>query len=182
MDIEDIKQQHRAELGDLFRALGEVVFDFSNLDERLTIAISHLSGLNAESGYHREGRIIISEMPTKSKVHAIASLMREHVDAEVFSKEEIKKLTNLLGSAELARNNALHSTYYSIVDWNDDGSLKISEVRREKVTAKSSKGLKKQEVDDAIGELESCRQIIDRANEKLHELLTRATGDDAWDA
>lgn len=181
MDIEKIKRQLRAELSDLFRALGEVVFDFSDLDEKLTIAISHLSRLNAESGFYREGRIIISEMSTKNKVHAIASLMREQIDAGAFTEKEIKTLTNLLGSAETARNIALHSTYYPIADWNDDGSLTISKVRREKVTAKASRGLKKQEIADAIGELESYRQIIGEANGKLNELLTRATGDDAWD-
>lgn len=177
---EELVLQHRTALEGFFRMLGELVFDFSKLDLNLSIAVRYLSGMNAGTDYHRQGIILVSEMSFKAKVHAIASLMRENIESGVFTEDDVKALTKCLFSAELARNNALHSEYYTVVDYGPDGALTLRNIKREKYTAKSSKGLDRKIVENAVNELRSSKEAIDNADVFLYELLKRYTGDEIW--
>jgi len=137
-------------------AVGRVTLSFSDLESALSDSIEKLLKLDFTTA-----QIITAELSFKNKVHLFASLVRNMSSTHKFNtgnapvSEVLDELVACLFRAEQLRNQVFHSSY-SRPDLSDS-------VKRQKITAKATKGFQIQEqsvdssyildVADFIGEM-----------------------------
>lgn len=116
-------------------AIGQVIINFSKLEEVMSERIMCMLDLNDNTGH-----IICAELSFKQKLHIFSSLVQELESECHFNlgphplKEVLKELINVCKQAEDMRNTIVHSSWiYSREkqDW----------AQRKKVSAKLKRGL-----------------------------------------
>jgi hypothetical protein len=130
----DLTFEERTGEADAFSAaIGRVVLNFSELESRLTVALSKIHGLDEETG-----QILTCEISFNDKVDMLASTVRHRGEKMTFYNESVdaidmfSELATLCLKAKELRDQVMHSSWTYLSDRKS---------RRRRVTAKAMEGL-----------------------------------------
>lgn len=143
-------------------AVGRIAMNFGALEEALSSSIIYLLGTDTQKGL-----TITSEMSFKSKLHVMASLIKQEYEKKPlsFPESDFQDLIKMCSKSEELRNKLLHSS------WVYDHSKKTSEIRRRKVSAKIKHGYKKDEEPLTPGQVLDIADYIIYTSESVYEFF-----------
>jgi hypothetical protein len=155
------KNRNVATLPDAFlKDIGRLVVDFAALESSIAIAIWNLLNIDGS-----KGEIITSEMSFKNMLALFSSLFM-HKTSDRAALDEMKVLISQATGVEIKRNRIVHSSWGMRV-WRDGRETVV----RMKTTAKISKGLKRQNEELTVEDLEQMIDEVVEANKAWTDFL-----------